>query len=210
MKHAQPILACIAVLAVLVVPCVATDGIPANVPFAPPYQVDGQRLPEEQILAVITIDASGVATLRVTCFTGKAMREKFYTVTPKDGPAPGPGPNPPPTPTNLTEQADAIAYTAAMKLAEAGRADDAAKLSAIYTKLATEIGGKLTTADQIVKATRLAKEMALAPERVAIWESWSTEAGKWVNDQVTAGKIKTMDDYKAVWVGIGQGLARVK
>jgi len=132
-------------------------------------------------------------------------------VPPPEPPTPpDPTPPTPPTPTPTpVERAEQLAYEAAMRLPADGRTEDAAKLGAVYQGIAEKIPDPIDTPEKLITAARFARELTLG-SRARIWDAWTQEVGTWLDGLRTAGVLKTMDDYKAVWLGLSKGLAKVK
>jgi hypothetical protein len=124
-------------------------------------------------------------------------------------PTPPPVP-PPPAPDTPAQAAKKLAVDAAMKLPDEGRAQDAQKLAAVYKAMADQIPHSIDSIDKLITANKYAREIALGPQRAAVWQPWVKELGLWLDAQRAAGSIKTVEDCKPVWAAIGEGLAAVK
>ncbi len=140
-----------------------------------------------------------------------------WSVTPlgDSPPAPPtpPGPTPPPTPPPPTP-ADAVkrlAVEAAQKLPQGPElVQDAQKLASVYKTLADQIPKTIDSIDKLIVANRYAREIALGPQRAAVWEPWVREIGLWLDAQRASGAIRSVEDCRPVWTAIGEGLRTVK
>ena len=122
-------------------------------------------------------------------------------------------PEPPPPPPNPTpaEAARRLARDAFQRLPQGpDLVQDAQKLAAVYKTLADQIPKTINSIDKLIVANRYAREIALGPQRAAVWEPWIKDLGLWLDAQRTAGAVKTVDDCKPVWAAIGEGLAPAK
>ena len=109
-----------------------------------------------------------------------------------------PVPPPPPSPTPA-EAAKKLAVEAIQRLPQGpDLVQDAQKLAAVYKTLADQIPKTIDSIDKLIVANRYARELALGPQRSAVWEPWVKEIGLWLDAQRAAGVIKTVDDCKAV------------
>jgi hypothetical protein len=122
---------------------------------------------------------------------------------------PGPTPAPPsPTPADAARKA---ALEALEKLPQGPElVQDAQKLATVYKTLADQVPKTIDSIDKLIVANRYAREIALGPQRSAVWAPWIKEIGVWLDAQRASGAIKTIDDCKPVWTAIGDGLATVK
>jgi hypothetical protein len=123
---------------------------------------------------------------------------------------PGPTPPTPPSPTPA-EAAKKLAVEAVQKLPQGPElVQDARKLASVYKTLADQIPKTIDSIDKLIVANRYAREIALGPQRAALWEPWINQIGLWLDAQRASGVIKTVDDCKPVWTAIGEGLATTK
>jgi len=113
----------------------------------------------------------------------------------------------PPGPSDLVAVAKKLATDEMKKLPQdANLAADVKVLSEIYKGIAAQVPDPLDTIDKLIMATRYARESGLAPARVPVWEPWVKAVGTWLQSQKDAGKIKTAQDCKLLWIAIGEGL----
>jgi hypothetical protein len=140
----------------------------------------------------------------------------MWQLVPIDQPAPPnpPGPNPPPTPPvppGPAEAARKLAVAAVAKLPQGpDLVQDAQKLASVYKLLADQIPGTIDSIDKLITANKYAREIALGPQRAAVWEPWVKEVGTWLDGQRASGVIKTAQDCKPLWTAIGEGLASIQ
>jgi hypothetical protein len=164
--------------------------------------------------SLIFVAPPGDYTLRavVVNFTAKKLAQGKRAITIGDPKPPTPPEPPePPLPPSPAAAAKQLAIDAAKKLPQGAElVADAAKLAQIYAGLAKMIPAEIDSIDKLIVANRYAREAGLGPLRAQVWEPWVKELGVWLDAQRTAGAIKTVDDCKAVWTAIGEGLASVK
>jgi hypothetical protein len=130
-----------------------------------------------------------------------------WQIAPLDQPSPPPVPPPSPTP---LEEVKKLVLDAAQKLPADGRQEDAQKLAAVYKTLADQIPKTIDSIDKLITANRYAREIALGPQRAAVWEPWVKEIGTWLDAKRAAGTINSVEDCKGVWQAIAETLAAVK
>lgn len=124
---------------------------------------------------------------------------------------PGPGPVIPPEP-EKPKTIDQIAEAEARKLPAEAR-KDAGTLAQVYRATAGQFkpGGPIGTFAQAIAIQREARDKVLGAKSAA-WNPVAETLGKWLNDEVAAGRLKK-DDMPAlakIMSGIAEGLERVR
>lgn len=107
------------------------------------------------------------------------------------GPTP-PGPTPPPQPTGFAAEVKA-------KAADTGDKEGAKRLASTFRTIASEIGTKHTTIQQVYNATREATRALALPS--AQW----TPFNNWLSAQLTQ-RAQTMDSVRTTYAAIVEGL----
>lgn len=116
-----------------------------------------------------------------------------------------PTPPVPPTPPDYKKAAEELALAEAKKVADPATAK---VLADLHEKIAERVPKELDTPDKLILANRFARVSLLDPAAQVKWEPWVQACGTWLDAKTKDGTLKTMDQYKEVWLALAAGLRR--
>jgi hypothetical protein len=143
----------------------------------------------------------------VAVIDGRPVAFSVSAVLPGPGPGPGPGPVVPVLP-----QPGQIAFDEASKLPASARAD-AGTVAQVYRATAAQFkpAGPIGGFAAAIAVQRESRDRMLGAKSAA-WNPVATATGKWLNDELAAGRLKKddMPALAAIMAKIAEGLERVR
>lgn len=157
---------------------------------------DGRR-------AVFSSGISGEYTFIVACANDNDVDVKTYVVKVGEG---GVVPGPQPGPVNPATGMAGKVVELTRLVNSPNKKAEAAKLATGFADITKQIqDGKLTTADQIIEAQKIANRTAMG-NSLALWVPFLESLQKEMKTQAEAGLLVTLEQHAILWKQISDGL----